>query len=79
MFWVCNLIFSIATLIDTIVVNAHFSEELGMVPVFTFVSTGIYIIGITSLFVLLIHTTKRSRHNPRYGTLSEVGALLGGD
>jgi hypothetical protein len=79
MFWVCNLIFSIVTLIDTIVVNARYHDKLDMEPVFTFVSTGIYICGISSLFVLNIYTTKRSRYNPRYGALSEVGALMGGD
>jgi hypothetical protein len=50
-----------------------------MTPVFTFVSTGIYIVGTTALFVFLLYTTKRSRNNPRYGALSEVGALMGGD
>ena len=79
MFWVLNFMFALATLIDALIINADNYENLNMIPVYTFVSTGFYIIGDASLILMLIFTTKRSRHNPRYGALIERNILMGGD
>ena len=79
MFWVLNCVFAIATLIDALIVNADYEDKIGMIPVYTFVNIGVYIIGDASLILMLIFTTKRSRHNPRFGALTERNILMGGD